>query len=153
MFAHGPSFGRNPKRSPDFLECPIPKPYRQAALSWYWGFEVTGCRTLRLQAVSCAGLRMHLYPRAPGHVWPGHLHGAGGLGTRAMNTGCPTGWFFVVLPPCPMSAHPNPWCVVRAGFAMGGVGLVASCVRGIIGSVFHTVPCLLRAVTHGCVTW
>ena len=98
--AHGPSFGRNPKGSQDFLEYPVPKPSRQAALFWYLGSEVLGCRTLRLETLSSAGLRMQPYPRAPGHVWPGHLHGAGCLSARAMGTRFPTS---LLLLPCRLS--------------------------------------------------
>ena len=47
------------------------------ACSWYWGFEVLGCRTLRLESQSSAGLSMQPYHRSLGHVWPGHLHGKG----------------------------------------------------------------------------
>ena len=49
-----------------------------------------GCRTLRLESQSSAGLRMQPYPRAPDLVWPGHLHGTGCLSARAMDTGFPT---------------------------------------------------------------
>ena len=60
------------------------------ACSWYWGSEVLGCRTLRLESQSSADLRMQPYPRAPDLVWPGHLHGTGCLSARAMDTGFPT---------------------------------------------------------------
>ena len=49
---------------------------------------------------------MQPYPRALGHVWPGHLHGIGCLSARAMDTGFPTivcrlcsGLSFKVTPP------------------------------------------------------
>ena len=61
-----------------------------AAWSWYLGSQVLGCCTLCLQSRSSAGLRMQPYPRSPGHVWPGHLHGTGCLSARAMDTGFPT---------------------------------------------------------------
>ena len=60
------------------------------ACSWYWGSEALGCRTLRLQSQSSAGLRMQPYPRSPDLVWPGHLHGTGCLSAWAMDTGFPT---------------------------------------------------------------
>ena len=49
-----------------------------------------GCRTLRLESQSSAGLGMQPYPRSPDLVWPGHLHGTGCLSARAMDTGFPT---------------------------------------------------------------
>ena len=57
------------------------------ACSWNWGSEALGCRTLRLESQSSAGLRMQPYPRVPDLVWPGHLHGTGCLSARAMDTG------------------------------------------------------------------
>ena len=76
------------------------------AWSWYLGSLVLGCCTLRCESQSSAGLRMQPYPRAPGHVWPGHLHGTGCLSARAMDTGFPTvvwrlclGLGFAVTPP------------------------------------------------------
>ena len=48
------------------------------------------CRMLRLEYQSSAALRMQPYPRAPDHVWPGHLHGTGWLSARAINIGFPT---------------------------------------------------------------
>ena len=30
---------------------------------------------------------MQTYPRAPGHMWPGHMHGAGCLSAWTMHTG------------------------------------------------------------------
>ena len=35
-------------------------------------------------------VRMQPYPRSPDHLWPGHLHGAGCLSARAMDTAFPT---------------------------------------------------------------
>ena len=60
------------------------------ACSWYWGSEALGCRPLRLESQSTAGLRMQPYPRAPDLVWPGHLHGTGCLNAQAMDTGFAT---------------------------------------------------------------
>ena len=57
------------------------------ACSWYCGSEAPGCRTLRLESQSSAGLRMQPYPRAPDLVWPGHVHGKGCLSAQAMDTG------------------------------------------------------------------
>ena len=80
------------------------------ACSWYLGSEALGCRTLRLESQSSAGLRMQAYPRSPDLVWPGHLHGWGCLSARAVGTGFPTvglrlwlgpgcGWVWVLLTP------------------------------------------------------
>ena len=76
------------------------------ACSWYCGSEVLGCRTLRLESESSAGLRMQPYPRSLDLVPPGHLHGTGCLSARAMDTGFPTavwclclGLGFAVTPP------------------------------------------------------
>ena len=49
-----------------------------------------GCRTLRLESQSSAGLRMQPCPLSPVLVWPGHLHGTGCLSAEAMDTGFPT---------------------------------------------------------------
>ena len=94
-----------------------------------------GCRTLRLESQSSAGLRMQPYPRSPDLVWPGHLHGAGCLSARAVGTGFPTvglrwwlgpgcGWSWVLFSPA------------RRGWGLGWVCL---------GSVCGIVP-LLPAV-------
>ena len=67
-----------------------------------------GCRTLRLESQSSAGLRMQPYPRSPDLVWPGHLHGTGCVSARAVGTGSHTvvrrlclgpvgGWVWVLL--------------------------------------------------------
>ena len=89
MLAHVPSFGRNRRGSPDFTGVSHSQGM-PAACSWYLGSEVLGCRTLRLESQSSAGLRMQPYPRAPDLVCPGHLHGTGCLCVRAMDTGFPT---------------------------------------------------------------
>ena len=70
--------------------------------------EVLGCRTLRLESQSSAGLRMQPYLQSPDLVWPGHLHGTRCLSARAVGTGFPTvvrrlclgpvgGWVWVLL--------------------------------------------------------
>ena len=58
--------------------------------AWYWGSEALGCRTLRLESQSSAGLRMQHYPRAQDLVWPRHLHSTGCSRAQAMDTGFPT---------------------------------------------------------------
>ena len=85
MLAHVLSFWRNPRLFTGLpgVSCSQSMP---AAWSWYWGSEVFGCRTLRLESQDSTGIRMQPYPRAPGHVWPGHLHGTGCLSARAMDT-------------------------------------------------------------------
>ena len=60
------------------------------ACSWYWGSQVRGRRTLRLESQSSTRPMMQPYPRSPDLVWPGHLHGTGCLSARAMDTGFPT---------------------------------------------------------------
>ena len=100
LLAQVPSFGRDPRGSPDFLAYPVPKACMHACSS-YWSSEVLGCRTLRLESQSSAGLRMQPYPPAPDLVWPGHLHGTGCLSARAMDTGFPTVlWRLCLSPGC-----------------------------------------------------
>ena len=111
MLAHVPSFGRNPRGSPDFLAYPVPK-----ACMHVLGTRVPRCLGVARSASSpksSAGLRMQPYPRSPDLVWPGHLHGTGCLSARAVGTGCHTvvrrlclgpvnGWVWVLLtPPVP----------------------------------------------------
>ena len=144
MLAHGPIFGWNPKGSPDFLAYPVPKPYPQAALCWYWGSEVLGCSTLRLDSLSSAALKMQPYPRFPGHVWPGHLPGACFLSSWVMSAGCPTGWFLVCRHP--VLRHPTLIPALCGGFlcagnAVGGVALAALYVRDVTGPLLPEVPC------------
>ena len=62
MLAHVPYFGRNPRGAPDLLAYPVPN--RMDACSWYWRSEVLGCRTLRLESQSRAGLRMQPHQRS-----------------------------------------------------------------------------------------
>ena len=57
--------------------------------SWYLGSEVLGCRTLRLESQSSAGLRIQTYPQALGHISPGPLHATGCLRAQAMVTAFP----------------------------------------------------------------
>ena len=61
-----------------------------AAWSCYLGSEVLWCCTFPLESQSSGGLGMQPYARAPGQVWPGHLHGTGCLSAWAMDTGFPT---------------------------------------------------------------
>ena len=68
----------------------IPFPRHTSGIARYFGSEVLGCRALRLESKSSAGLGMQPYLRAPGHVWPGHMYGTGCLSARAMDTGFPT---------------------------------------------------------------
>ena len=109
------------------------------ARSWYWGSEALGCRTLRLESQSSAGLRMQPYPRSPDLVWPGQLHGTGCLNARAMDTGFPTvvlrlcfglgcGWVWVsVTPPalggCVWVRFVVSSLFCRLGFVVFAVGL------------------------------
>ena len=149
------------------------------ACSWYWGSEVLGCRTLRLESESSAGLGMQPYPRSLDLVWPGHLHGTGCLSARAMDTGFPTvawrlclglgcGWVRVLAAPrhsclvcldvCALV------CVLRLHPATPGTD--ARCVCVCLGSGFGCAPPLLAGVSgcvraplapshswHGCAVW
>ena len=95
MLAHSPFFGRNLRGSPDFLAHPVPKAYRQAALSWYLGSEVLGSLgpleslTPTQRATPKRGLRVP-HPNSRGHAtkggldnWPSFLNGTGRL--KALN--------------------------------------------------------------------
>ena len=87
MLAHVPSFGRNPRGSPDFLAYAVPK-----ACMHVLGTGVPRCLGVARSAFesqSSAGLRMQPYPRAPDLIRPGHLHGTGSLSARAIDTGFP----------------------------------------------------------------
>ena len=88
-----------------------------------------GCRTLRLESQSSAGLRMQPYPRSPDLVWPGHLHGTGCLSARAMDTGLLT----VV------------WCLcVGLGF-----GCAPPLLAGVMGVCVFVFPLRLYPATPG----
>ena len=80
LLAHVPPIGF-PRVSPDFLAYPVPK-----------GCQRPGLATLvpRCFGVARSTPRMQPYPRAPGYVWPGHLHDTRCLSPRAMDTGFPT---------------------------------------------------------------
>ena len=86
VLAHVPSVWRNPGVHRTSWCIPFP---RHACMFLVLGSPALGCRTLRLESQSSAGLRMQPYPRAPDLVWPGHLHGTGCLSARAMDTGFP----------------------------------------------------------------
>ena len=122
-----------------------------------------GCRPLRLQSQSSAGLRMQPYPRSPDLVWPGHLHGTGCLSARAMDTGFPTvawrlrfglgcGWVWVSA--APRHSWLGCWgvCVLvylfRLYLATPGWGVRCGCV--CLGSGFGCAPPFLAGVL-GCV--
>ena len=104
VLAHVPSFGRNPRGSPDFLAYPVPK-----ACMHVLGTGVLRCLGVARSASesqSSEGLGMQPYPRAPDPVLPGHLHGTGCLSARAMDTRFRTvvwrlclGLGFAVTPP------------------------------------------------------
>ena len=102
-------------------------------------FLVLGCRTLRLEFQSSAGLRMQPYPRSPDLVWPGHLHGTGCLSARAVGTGFPTVGLRLCLGPgcC--------WVLVLLAPASPGWGLGWVCLGTVCG-----VVSLLPAVCGVC---
>ena len=101
VLAHGPSFGRTPGGSPDFVAYPVPKAYRWHCLGTCVPRSF-GCRTLHLKSQSSADPWMQPYSRALVHVWPGHLHGAGCLSDRAIDTGPPT-----AVPLLPLPSNPG----------------------------------------------
>ena len=111
------------------------------ACSWYWASDVLGCRTLRLESQSSAGLKMQPYPRALDLVWPGHLHGTGCLSARAMNTGFPTVvWRLCLGPGCAwarVSVTPPTLPGVLGG--CGRVQVVASPLLSRLGFVVYAV--------------
>ena len=88
VLAHVPSFGRNPRGSPDFLAYPVPKACQQRCFGtwvpWCLGVAHAASSLKAAQALGCS-----LSPLAPGHVWPGHLNGTGCLSARAMDTELP----------------------------------------------------------------
>ena len=84
---------------------------------------------------------MQPYPRAPDLVWPGHLHGAGCLSARAMDTGFPT----VVWRLC-----------LRLGCALAqNLGCTLPLLAGVLGCVFACVraPLVPRHSWLGCAVW
>ena len=153
------------------------------ACSWYWGSEVLGWGTLRLESQSSAGLRMQPYPRSPDLVWPGHLHGTGCLSAWAMNTGFPTvacrlclvlgcGWVRVPAAPrhswlgcrglcllvCALRLHPATpgWGVRRGCLCFGsGLGCAPPLLAGLLGCLCARVRAALAPShsRHGCAVW
>ena len=114
------------------------------ACSWYWGSEALGCRTLRLESQSSAGLRRQPYPRAPDLVWPGHLHGTGCLSARAMDTGFPTVvWRLCLGPGCAWV-----WVSVTPP-ALAGVLGGCVWVRFVVSSLFSLLGFAVFAVGLG----
>ena len=134
-----------------------------------------GCRTLRLESQSSAGLKMQLYPRSPDLVLPGYLHGTGCLSARAMETGFPTvvwrlclGLGFAVTPPTlarvqgvcvwvqVLASPSHSWLgiVVRA-FGFGFRGNPASPGWGLgcvcLGMGFGCAPPIFAGVCGACV--
>ena len=106
MLAQVPSFGRNPRGSPDFLAYPVPKACMHVLgtrVARRLGVARSASSPKAAQALGCS-----LTP--PDLVWPGHLHGTGCLSARAVGTGFPTvvrrlclglvgGWVWVLLTP------------------------------------------------------
>ena len=142
-----------------------------------------GCRPLRLESQSSAGLRMQPYPRSLDLVWPGHLHGTGCLSARAMDTGFPTvawrlrfglgcGWVWVSAAPrhswlgcwgvCVLVylfrlylATPG-WGVRRGCVCLGsGLGCAPPFLAGVLGCVCACVraPLAPRHSWLGCAVW
>ena len=149
MLAHVPSFGRNPRGSPDFLAYPAPK-----ACIHVLGTGVPrrfGCRTLRLKSLSSAGLSTQPYPWSPDLVWPGHLHGTGCLSARAMDTGFPTVvWRLCLGLGCGWAPG---WGVRFGGVCFGsGLGCAPPLLAGLLGPLFACVaaPLAPRHSWLGC---
>ena len=126
------------------------------ACSRYWGSEVLGCRTLRLESQSSTGLRMQPYPRSPDRVWPGHLHGTGCLSARAMDTGFPAvvrclclGLGFVLTPPFPAGVSGGfAWFWVVAWLRPSWFGFAGLAVSPPSGGALH-----VRLGRGSVVTW
>ena len=134
-----------------------------------------GCRTLRLESQSSAGLRMQPYPQSLDLFWASHLHGTGCLSARAMDTGFPIvvwclclGLGSAVTPPflagvqgvcawARVSALPRHFwlgLVVRAlGFGFGGNPATAGRGLGRVFLVtgFGRAPPVLAGVGGVCV--
>ena len=75
MLAHVPSFGQNPRGSPDFLAYTVPKACMHVlgtGVSRRFGVARSASSPKAAQALGC------------------HLHGTGCLSARAMDTGLPT---------------------------------------------------------------
>ena len=121
----------------------IPLP-RHACMSWYWGSEALGCRTLRLESQSSAGLRMQPYTRSPDLIWPGHLHRRGCLSARAMDTGFPTVvWRLCLGPGCA-------WVWVSVTLpALAGVLGGCVWVRFVVSPLFSPLGFAVFAVVLG----
>ena len=100
------------------------------------GSKVHGYPKFRLVSQSSAGLSMQPYPRAPGNVWPGDLHGMGCFSAWAMNTGFP-----IVA-----------WCVcLSLGLARTPPILAGVCGIFFFGSVFaFTLQILADVVRCVC---
>ena len=173
MLAHFPSFGENPKGSPDFLAYPIPK-----ACMHVLGTGVPRCLGVARSASS---------PKAAQalgcSLTPGHLHGTGCLSARAMDTGFPTvawrlylglgcGWVRVSAVPrdswlgcwgvcallCALRLYPaTPGWGVRSGCVWlgSGSGCAPPLPAGVLGCVCARVraPLAPSASWHGRAVW
>ena len=99
MLAHVPSFGPNPRGSPDFLVYPVPK-----ACMHVLGTGVPrrlGVARSASSPKAALALGCSLTAPAPDLVLPGHLHDTGCLSARAMNTGFPiVVWHLCLGPGC-----------------------------------------------------
>ena len=149
------------------------------ACSCYWGSEVLGCRTLRLESQSNAALRMQPYPRSLDLVFPGHLNGTGCLSARAMGTGFSIfvwrlcmgpGWAWVWVPVSPSAlAGALVGCVwvrvdVAPFFSGLGFAVFAAGLRFRPASHYSWLRCwgvrgcvcpqpVLRRSRFGCAVW
>ena len=77
-------FGRNPRGSPDFLAYLVPKACMHVLGTWVTRCLAVGRSTSSPKAAQALGCCL-----IPG-LWISHLHGAGCLSARAMDTGFPT---------------------------------------------------------------